>query len=130
MLDHPLDTETTDEEYFARVKAIDSILMNPNNLIIGHNITNFDIIWWCVFLEHNTFTGKQFDTRIAHALIDENAENSLGALANKYTNFIKNEEKLNRRKLIKYDPQTVLRYNMMDAAISRALLLPIKRDLE
>jgi DNA polymerase-1 len=129
MLDHPLDTDTTDDEYDARVQAIDQVVMNADNTIVCHNLATFDAIWWTVLLDNDSFAAQQFDTRIAHSLIDENAENSLDALATKYTTYIKNEEQLNRKRLHTADPQAVLRYNMSDALISLALYEPILADL-
>lgn len=129
MLDHPLDTKTTDAQYEARIWAIDKVVSDPRNLISCHNLATFDAIWWVVLLGHDSFGAQQFDTRIAHALIDENAENSLDALATKYTSLTKNEENLNRKRLDKEDPEKVLRYNMSDALISLQLFDPILSDL-
>jgi len=129
LLDHPLDTETTDEQYADRMLAIDAVLSNQANTISCHNLVTFDAVWWMLRMEREVFGATQFDTRIAHSLINENEENSLDALARKYTSHVKNEEKLNRKRLDKVDPAAVLRYNMSDARISYDLFHPVMRDL-
>lgn len=59
-----------------------TILADPGNEVVGHNIVAFDIPWWEAHV--GPVRCRLYDTRIAHSLIDENAPNSLAYLVEKY----------------------------------------------
>jgi DNA polymerase-1 len=113
----------------ALCSRIQACVANPDVLLVGHNIAAFDVPWWEKHV--GPVRAKLFDTRIAYALIDEEApSNSLDFLARKYTKYTKNEDGLNRKKLIEADPALVLKYNEQDARISAALYEPLRAELE
>jgi len=124
VLDHPLDFRTAPAQYARRIKKIQKILGNPDNILIGHNIVMFDVLWWEVMTGHKV-KAKLFDTKIAWSLINENSPNTLEWLAGHFQLGIKNEDALRRSRLDTYAPWKVKKYNIQDAILSRALYEPV-----
>ena len=120
VLDHPLDKTTTDDNFEERMHAIQSVLSVPTNIVTGHALWTFDMPYWKYYTGWR-ITAEIFDSKVAHSLIDENAENSLEWLAERFTPYTKNTMGLNRKKLVTHAPLDVLKYNMEDAMISRHL---------
>lgn len=132
LIDHPLDEDTTDEELTKREAEINRYITDPANTIVGHNIVAFDIPWWESVAGHKV-TAQWFDTRVAYSLLNENVlskENNLDYLARTILGMKKNEDELNRKRLVTYDPALVLKYQIQDAKISRALYEPLMERLE
>lgn len=130
ILDHPLDWDTTDDQYSARVQVLDELISNPKKTVVGHNVQSFDLLWWEV--HYGGVKAKYFDTRTQHALLEPEL-NSLDFLAVRYADVVgvsKNEDQLNRRALNRAEPVLVARYNGADAAISRRVYEPLVKDLE
>jgi len=129
LLDHPLDLETTDFGLAGAVDRINEILRDPTQVIVGHNLVLFDVVWW-EQLTGCRVKAKLFDTRVAQALIDENEPNSLADLAVRYLGRTAMEDmKGMRARLEEVDPAEVLKYNIDDSMLSWDLFHPMKTTL-
>lgn len=127
--DHP-EKEKINEE--ANIRALYEITKNgqdQNVIFVGHNL-GYDITFWEAFYKRQLKKPYQpvikcqlFDTMIAQSLIDENADNKLEDLANRYTEYGKID--IDARRLWNYPIKDVVEYNRMDAIISRALYKPL-----
>ena len=113
------------------VEECSSVLQDPGNIFVGHNVLMFDLFfYWTKVFDHTKPLPKVFDTYIAYSLLSPGQGNSLGNLGNLYTPYQKNEDNINNRRLWKEDPNLVLEYNKQDAKISYALYRPIKKLLK
>jgi DNA polymerase-1 len=129
LLDHPLDTVTTDEQLEDRVQDLQDVLGDPNETIVGHNLVLFDLVWW-EQLTGLRVRAKLFDTRVAQTLIDENAPNSLADAACRYLGYCEKEEMKDKRAILEeVDPDEVLQYNIQDSQWSGQLWLPMTNEL-
>lgn len=111
------------------IKETQDVLSDVESTVVGHNILAFDAPWWTVR------TGKPvlariYDTRVLHSLLDPDSPNGLEDLGQLYLNRGKEDEGLDKSKLIEYDPGEVMAYNMSDSHLSLDLFLTIKAVIE
>jgi len=129
LLDHPMDYATTDDQLSYRVDDLYDVLSDPTATIVGHNLVLFDVVWW-EQLTGLRVRAKLFDTRVAQALIDENAPNSLAALVwDNLGRHVDDGMKEMRARLEEVEPATVLKYNVEDSRDSFELHTPLLTTL-